>query len=215
MVQREADISIAIHSKSRKTLIKSYFMKKILMIFCLGIPLIGLCQSANNANYYAPSAATATMADKFTCQSLNGTQVTSFQERATQKLQDFYDFLAIISNPAYEKHMREDAGTQARQLFYNADCTVDGKGIKKFIDSCFSLKNRLQWQAVNIKVVEDMKPKANVLDDQYYEGKLSFNLVSGKDTTIVKNAYIMLTKSGKQFGASKKDVWTAYICDIR
>jgi len=188
-------------------------MKKYVLILCFGLPLMCMGQSAQ-MDAPAPAAAAA-LAENFTAGSVNEPQLAAFQQRATQKLQDFYDYLAIVSNPAYEKRMRQDASTQARQLFYTADCTVDGRAIKKFIDSCFSLKTQVKLQAVNIKVAEDMKAKTSVLDNEYYEGKLTFSLSNGTDTPVSKYAYIMLTKSGKQFGSSKKDVWTAYICDIR
>lgn len=142
-------------------------------------------------------------------------ETINFEEKGMQKLQDFYDYLAIVSNPVYEKPMREDAETQVRQMFYTSDCTVDGKPVKKFIDSCFHLKAQVKLQAINIKVTQGLKAKTSVLDNEYYEGELSFSLSDGTDALVAKTAYIMLTKSGKQSGTSKKDVWTAFICDIR
>ena len=179
-------------------------MKKLLILLLCVLPFLGTAQSASNS-----------MENSFTAEKLTNKQVLIFQQRAIQKLQDFYDFLGIVSNPVYEKHMREDAKAQAKQMFYQADCTVDGKLAKTYIDSCFGLKTRLALKVVNVKVKDTMKMQANVLDNEYYQGVITFNLSSGTETTTTKTAYVVLARSNKQFGAAKKEVWTVFICDIK
>jgi hypothetical protein len=182
---------------------------KCTFVFCLAlIPLLGFAQPQTS------EASASAVIVSGNSESLDDGQITQLQQKAIQKLQDFYDYISLLSNRAYEKQMREDARKQAKQLFYGSDCSVNGKIAMTFIDSCFTAKDRIQWKAINIKVKEKMKAKSDVLDSEYYEGVLSFTLSSGKDTT-EKYAYVMFAKSGKPSGITGKEAWAVYICDIR
>lgn len=146
-------------------------------------------------------------------ETLTDKQLTEYENEGIKKLQDFYDYLGVISNQTYEKDMRENAKIQATRLFYGTDCFIDGKKYKSYIDSCFSAKNRIQWKAINFSIKEKMKAKSDVLDSEYYEGTVTFTL-SGTDGK-QRIAHILLTKGKKSRGISNRETWTALIANIR
>jgi len=148
-------------------------------------------------------------------ETLSTEELANLQSQGTKKLQDFYDYLDILSNPAYENEMRSNAKESANKVFYTNNCTIDGKMAKKYIDSCFNLKNRLKWRVIAVEVKENMKLKVSVLDNEYYEGLVTFKISSGTDTIANKRAFIVLEESKRQTASIKKGDWVPYVGDIR
>ena len=199
-------------------------MKKLIVTVMLIIPVLGFTQSAdkmmnqNAAPAPAPAASASysakAMETTFTANSLDEQQVGTFQERSIQKLKDFYNYLTIISNPKFDNRLKENVKIQANQLFYGQDCKVDGKHSYDFIDSCFNLKAGVEWKASNISVSKNMSPKAKDSATGFYRGELTFKeSVNGK-LSKVKKVEIILSKSEKMFGESKREVWSVFICTI-
>ncbi|HTA28510.1 MAG TPA: hypothetical protein VK809_12015 [Bacteroidia bacterium] len=199
-------------------------MKNFIIALLILIPLLGAGQSPAAANksmessYSAPAPAAAVsaadMERTFTAISVNAPQVGTFQQRGIQKLKDFYNYLTIISNPTYDKVLRENAKTQAKQLFYGSDCSVNGKIYSDFIDSCFNLKKGVEWKAVDVMVAQSMNATTDNRDTVIYKGELSFKESKNGITGADKKAEIVLSKGEKQFGNTKKEVWSIYICLI-
>ena len=182
------------------------------------IPALALGQSAGaqankSMESYAAPAPAAAMASTFTANSVNQPQVSTFQKRGTQKVKDFYNYLIIISNPTYDKKLREDAKSQAKQLFYGSDCRVDGKTVSGFIDSCFNLQKQVDWKVEDEEVLKNMSA-TNVSDTATYYGEITFKESVNGVIVGVKKAEIVLSKSEKQFGDIKKEVWSVFICSI-
>ncbi len=196
-------------------------MKNFIIALLILIPFLGAGQSpaaANKSmesNYSAPAPAAASDMEKtFTAISVNEPQVGTFQQRGIQKLKDFYNYLTIISNPTYDKVLRENAKTQAKQLFYGSDCSVNGKVYADYIDSCFNLKKAVEWKAIDVLVAQPMNATTGVRDTVIYKGVLSFKESKDGSTGADKKAEIILSKGEKQFGNTKKEVWSIYICLI-
>jgi hypothetical protein len=146
---------------------------------------------------------------------LNEQQLADLQMQGTKKLMDFYDYLGILSNQAYEKEMRSDAVESAKKVFYANNCFVDGKIAKAYIDSCYNLKDRMKWKVIAVEVKENLKLKVSVLDNEYYEGMVIFKISSENDAVQTKRAFIMLERNRKQTASIKKGEWEAYVGDIR
>jgi hypothetical protein len=193
-------------------------MKKLKILMLLLVPYMGFSQnsevkaSKSVSNYSeAPAAA---MAETFTAQSVNEPQMGTFQQRGIQKLKDFYNYLTIISNPTYDKRLREDAKNQAKQLFYGSGCKVNGKPASGFIDSCFNLTKTVEWKVVNVAVLQSMAANGAESDTATYHGELTFNESVDAVLSGFKKAEIVLSKSEKQFGEKKREVWSVFICSI-
>jgi hypothetical protein len=190
-------------------------MKELKIMLLLFIPFIGFGQNADKmakaADYAAPAAV---MENTFTARSVNAPQMSTFQKRGIQKLKDFYNYLTIISNPTYDKRLREDAKNQAKQLFYGPDCEVNGKVAMDFIDSCYNISKGIEWKALDVVILENMEAKTDITDSVEYHGELSFKESANSILSKTKKAQIIVSKSGKQFGNTKKEVWSVFICSI-
>jgi hypothetical protein len=187
---------------------KTYKMKKVQLVFILMLPLFCIGQSES----YAPApASAAVMTKSFTATTLTESQLGAFQQRGIQKVQDLYNYLSIVSNPEYDKRLREEATKQAKQLFYGSNCSINGKIAMDYIDSCLALKKKVEWKPVDITIKEAMILKQDVRDSSYYEGSLTFKVSNDSAPLAEKRAYIILAKEEKQFGSEKKYVWTVYI----
>ncbi len=201
-------------------------MKKLKIIVLLLIPIFGFGQSNTPPASVAPAplnGASMSMsyskdvemnATTFTAPVVNEPQIGTFQKRSVQKLKDFYNYLTIISNPKFDKTLRENAKTQAKQLFYGEDCRVNGKKVGDLIDSCFNMTKAVEWKAEDISVSQEMTPSASDSSAGGYRGELSFKESCKGATVKLKKAQIVLSKSEKMFGESKREVWIVFICNI-
>ncbi len=201
-------------------------MKSLLIIIAFLIPFLGIGQNVgiNTQSMPAPAASNTNldlsgysameMRTTFMASSLSQQQINTFQERSIQKLKDFYNYLSIISNPKFNKRLRENSKNQAKQLFYGTDCKVDGKLATTYIDSCFSLAGGVEWKATDIIVKKDMSPDVSDTSAGMYHGELSFKVVVNSIESGTKVAQIILSKSEKMFGETKREVWSVFICSI-
>jgi len=194
-------------------------MKELKLIFLLLIPICDFGQSAGMAeksmsNYSQNAPAAAAMENTFTSQSVDQPQVGAFQKRGMQKLKDFYSYLSIISNPNYDKTLRENAKNQAKQLFYGMDCKVNGSPVSNFIDTCFYVYKGVEWKAVDVSIIQNMTTNANKSDTTAYYGELTFKESKNGVQSGPKKAEIVLSKSEKLFGDNRREVWSIYICSI-
>jgi hypothetical protein len=181
------------------------------------MPLIAVAQNVGiNQSGAMPSAsAMLDLSNTFSAYNLTDSQLAEFEERGVQKLNDFYNYLTIISNPAYDIKMREEAKNQAKQLFYGSDCSVDGITYSDFIDSCFNLKGAVDWKAEGVIISERMKTKADAKDTVViYAGELSFKELVDSKVSGSKRAGIILSMTVKQFGNTQREIWTVYLCTI-
>jgi len=145
--------------------------------------------------------------------SLTHWQKDSLQINSMQKLRSFYNCISIVSNPGNNTMLRDMASKRAKELFYGTDCSVDGKMVNAFVDSCYNLKKGLDWKVEEVKIKGALKEKPNVLGNDNYEGVLSFTLTSGGNTS-TKSAFITLAKA-KTSQTDAKSKWSVFICDIR
>jgi hypothetical protein len=193
-------------------------MKELTILLCLMLPTLGFTQSPAVMNKSMATAAepapAAALASTFTAKSVNEPQVSAFQQRGIQKLKDFYNYLTIISNPTYDKRLREDAKSQANQLFYGTDCKVDGKIVSGFIDSCFNLNKAVDWKALDVSILQSMTAATNADGTVIYYGEVTFKESVDAMLSGFKKAQIVLSKGEKQFGEKKKEVWSVFICSI-
>lgn len=147
----------------------------------------------------------------FTSETLSDNDLEGFEERAKQKIKDFYNYIAIASNPKYDTKMRQEAERQALDIFSTGNCNVWGIPVKKFLDSCLGMTQAYNWQAYDVKV-KDKFTKQN--GDKEYTGTLTCTISNG-DKTVEKEVSITLVRKEKQFGSSSEMVWTVTICDIQ
>ncbi len=165
---------------------------------------------ASRIKVYSQSSAINTSgAQQFTSTilDLNG---FAFNDRAIEKVYDFYNYLNILSMPGYNEKLKEVAKTDAVNLFCSADCKVDGVKVAALLDSCMGLKQTMYISVSDVKVKRELSN-----DTKYSMGTLSANVSIGGKPAAVKEITIVVYLTVKQFGSRTEDVWTVFLCDIK
>jgi len=71
----------------------------------------------------------------------------------------------------------------------------------------------VDWKVEDEEVLKNMSA-TNVSDTATYYGEITFKESVNGVIVGVKKAEIVLSKSEKQFGDIKKEVWSVFICSI-
>lgn len=181
-------------------------MKKI---FNLSLLLLSaLCSRAQEA-----MSSNTNLQHTFTSDKLTSSELDAFEKRAVQKLEDFYNYLEVISNPGYDKTLREEAKKQALELFSGNECRVDGIKVGTLLDSCINITQETKsFNVEDARVKEKFPLQAGVAG---YSGSMEFRLSSASSSSAAKQASILLIKTEKIFGTEKKQVWTVFLCEIK
>lgn len=167
------------------------------------LSVAGFSQSVSVPNQWETS---------FTSENLTPSDVDAFETRAIQKVKDFYNYLNIICNPQYDIQLRNAAKSQALDMFYSKESTVDGVKLESVLDSCVKSGKQATWQ-----ILQASTEKVLILNKDHsgYDGSISFNLVVNSGAFTDKEVSIVLCKKAKKFGSDTKMVWTVLLNEIK
>lgn len=159
---------------------------------------------------------------------LSDNNIVAFEQRAMQKLEDFSDFLAILSDTTIDSEFKKQAALMAVEIFINTENTIsfslsddlsaDEQTIEAFL---LELQNGklgiLSIEIQNVSTFQKMKQSNN----QEYKGlmKLELSIANKRETQIKKNTVqleceVMAKKVDKEFGNTSKMVWEVFLGDI-
>lgn len=159
---------------------------------------------------------------------LSDNNIVAFEQRAMQKLEDFSDFLAILSDTTIDSEFKKQAALMAVEIFINTENTIsfslsddlsaDEQTIEAFL---LELQNGklgiLSIEIQNVSTSQKMKQSNN----QEYKGlmKLELSIANKRETQIKKNTVqleceVMAKKVDKEFGNTSKMVWEVFLGDI-
>jgi len=215
-------------------------MKKNLYIYFFGLLLFALllisCGRAMRENEMAKMKSkadtiivnNANMLDAFEADSLSPEQLTLFQQRGQQKLEDFINYIELISNKKYDRELRLAACQQALELFTDSsvevkisirDTTLKSQTIAAFLKEVYisdfdsvKIKTDLvavaQPQLTGKPLIYSGPVKAKVNMQAYKKAQLVIDLNS------THTASTLICKTEKKFGNESKRVWTVSIGKI-
>lgn len=167
--------------------------------------------------------------DVFETDSLTTEQLQVFQQRAQQKLQDFINYVEIISNKSYNAELRDVAKQQIKNLFTDSTvlinipitktqkipCTVteflnevkvsDYDSIKVKTDSV--VLSQPAKSKEGMKYIGTITGKVSI--DGFKNGETIFNSSS------IQKAETNISKTKKQFGKESKMVWTVTLGELK
>lgn len=159
---------------------------------------------------------------------LSDNNIVAFEQRAMQKLEDFSDFLAILSDTTIDSEFKKQAALMAVEIFINTENTIsfslsddlsaDEQTIEAFL---LELQNGklgiLSIEIQNVSTSQKMKQSNN----QEYKGlmKLELSIANKRETQIKKNTVqleceVMAKKVDKEFGNTSKMVWEVFLGDV-
>ncbi|MBC7865235.1 MAG: hypothetical protein IAF38_19830 [Bacteroidia bacterium] len=182
-------------------------MKKITHFFAL-LVLLSFTKMNSQSSQHDPNPQSNLLT--FTANSLSVKEVNAFETRAVQKVEEFYDFLSVITDKKIDLKMREQAKKQAAELFSDKTCTVYGVPVEKFLDSCLSGKLNPSTEIKEKKLSRFFSD--NNAENDSYEGAVSFSTVADKTK---RTSVINLQRKEKQFGKEIKVIWSVFICEIK
>jgi hypothetical protein len=137
----------------------------------------------------------------FLTDSLSDKQKELFGKRAIQKLEDYYNYIEILSNKNYDTTLRNHAMVLATELF------LDKKNIEPIIDSYSN--NSTDSIAVSIHNVSISSVPVTITDSTY-RGELVFE-ERIKNKTKIQHINFIIKKGNKHFGQEEHSVWETYL----
>jgi len=164
----------------------------------------------------------------FTSDSLSDHLLRAYEISAAEKLNDFSDFMKIISDTTLDVRIRQHAAELVRDLFISDEIELSGWS-KSYPEPGLNLLENLisyslskgvsSWnQPMQINLIKPF----TIINDSTFTGDLSFNYkslsLSGKDTSelvtgrLVVDIYLM--KRTKSFGKDRFPVWDVYLGDM-
>jgi len=167
-----------------------------------------------------PSDAGAPIVVQFTGDNLTAPHLRAFEQRAIEKLQDFSDYLRIISDRSYSEEFRSAAILQAQDMF------IDHSQIRLIEEKEPAKVNRFLMETArdtsaqyhvfrNIAVKDSLRYESEIL----YEGSLVFQYGVAEQGDTIWNerdriAEFYLMKTQKNFGSLEKMIWEVFLGNI-
>jgi len=164
----------------------------------------------------------------FTSDSLSDHLLRAYEITATEKLNDFADFMKIISDTTLDVRIRQHAAELVMDLFIYDEIELSGWS-KYYPEPGINLLDNLISYSLSKGVsfwnqpmqINFIRPFTSI-NDSTFTGDLSFNYkslsLSGQDTSelvtgrLVIDVYLM--KKTKTFGKDRFPVWDVYLGDM-
>ena len=147
-----------------------------------------------------------------------------------QKVEDFVDYLELISNKDYDLAFRKQAIEMAENLFANKKASIINPekeltekkeiSINKYIESVLNSNySKIETEISTLKLSKSL----GLLKKGDYWGEIYFTQTNSyykdskllKKVTINKKAKITLIKTNKKFGNKEANVWNVFLVDIK
>lgn len=166
----------------------------------------------------------------FNAKTPSAKSLTAFEQRAKQKVFDFFDYVEIISDTGYNITLRKHSVELALKLFVDDDCVIQETDLKsnkvkeltisKFLnDLLVSGQGILKASISEIEIANKLQKKS----ENVYSGSITFKsstdildstLKSKTDNIVSKKIIIVLKKTPVQFEKEKKLIWRVFLGDI-
>ena len=192
-------------------------MKKILytLIYSGLLGLVVNC-TANMEKHVADKEGTISDIElQFYGEALPKNNLLAFEQRALQKLEDFYGYLNIIADSTYDTAFRQYSRSLAVQLFdHQTQVLWQGKSysIEQFVSNWYSQSQPGKFALEQPKVTKGF----GVLRSGAYFATLAYTIhTNGAEhsyTTLMKTE-VVVKKTVKHFGHESKPVWEAFLGD--
>lgn len=210
----------------RKNLhITLYFISAIFT--CMLLSCAGTKEEVQDTASMAEYSTTPILSDNkleeaFETEILSAEQLNVFQQRAQQKVQDFTNYLEIISNKTYDAQMRLLARNQIEELFADSSILVtisiaeekrNPKPLSVFLNDVYQSK----YDSIKIKtdsIVVTQPKMANETETYIGFITVKLNIVGYKNAQVSFNSNVnhmaktVIRKTQKQFGGESRMIWT-------
>ena len=151
--------------------------------------------------------------EQFSTTNLSEQNLSAFESRGIQKLEDFYELLGIVGDPSYDSAFRKQAVSLALDLFNPDEAILSQEGestmsLTEYLEGVFKTRQALKYGVKNISL---SSPFSKESDDRYH-AELSYQLHQEEDTLKMN---VVLVKKPKLFGQDKRYVWEVLLAGIK
>lgn len=153
--------------------------------------------------------------------SISSAHLKYFEDRAIQKLIDFYDYLNMLGHENYNETIIKEVRSSAENLFFDIRQdiapykTSNDEMIKRTIDEL--LKENIGENALpeldilNVEITENLK----IVNGSYFIGQLIFDIRDKEAALIItKKGQFSLRKMEKKFGDENLKIWEVFLDNI-
>lgn len=158
---------------------------------------------------------------------LNTEQLLVFNQRATQKVNDFISYVELISNKSFDSQMRNAAKEQVFALFTDSTISLaldidtiqkDSHSLSVFLSKVYSSS----YDSLKISADSVLISRGFELEGKGYSGTIALKIkiegyVNGRrmfDHTNNHKAKTELVKTSKNFGKNTELIWTVKLGDF-
>ena len=140
----------------------------------------------------------------------------AYESKALSKLEDYYEYLHVISNPSYDTTFRRQAITQALALFTN-DSSTPYTGLESsvllmpvFLEELY----RGKWGEVTYEISRAaLRQPLEISSDTTYRGQITYLVVLNDQgehrERVLQN--IVVKKVTTDFGTEVQEVWKVFL----
>lgn len=146
---------------------------------------------------------------------LSEEQLEEFEDRSLEILQDFYDYLDILTDSSINNEVKSETLKSLKELFYSEKLTVFpttydlALSFESIENIANSLKIQESMQLLECAVQQPLQVQAS----GEYRGKIEFQLKQG-NLEKAKHASVELRKVKKPIGGEETQIWKIYLLDI-
>ena len=191
---------------------------KYTMIICITL-LSGSCAISKKENdRFDKIDAGQIMSNTLTNDSVSQESLRHFEDRAIQKLVDFYDYLNILGHDNFNEDIMDEVRFSAEKLFFYAEEVIDPfmirhqelpvKSIRLLLTENSGENPLPEMEILNVEIIDKLQRN----EHGFYVGELSFDIKSNTDAVIVsKQGVFSLRKIDKKFGSETIKVWEVFL----
>ncbi|MBX2844243.1 MAG: hypothetical protein KTR26_20925 [Flammeovirgaceae bacterium] len=147
---------------------------------------------------------------EFRSENISKIQIEGFKIRAQQKVKDFIDFTAIISNPDYPEILKNKAREEVKNLFKeNSNYLSSSDSLQFSMEEFIEGKTKINLRWINEANLNFPEGKMGVI-----QAVLRAEGIKNQDQKITFNFNIHLIKTHKKFGENMLEVWEVRLGDL-
>ena len=151
--------------------------------------------------------------EQFSATNLTADNLSAFESRARQKLEDFFELLGIIGDPNYDSAFRRQAIALALDLFSRQEAILfpedeNTTTVEQYLEEV--LESKLASKYV-VKHISLLSPFSQQSVDRY-QAVLSYRLDREGDPLKMN---VVLVKQPKFFGQDKRYVWEVLLDGVK
>jgi hypothetical protein len=154
--------------------------------------------------------------------SLTLEQLQNFEVHAAQKLEDFYDYLSLLSNDKISDVVKEEIRYSAVKLYYDPNLSIvpfqinnetEGLSLSEYLMAVSVTHNDENGSITSLEIIKPLE----YVQKYHYEGSLAFQIKIDKDNAseiLHKKADFSLRRMDKEIRNETVEMWEVFLDKI-